>query len=486
LAATAPAALCNTSVAPVASKDIRNWSAAGKFELPQLWMESCKRVPGPPFAAHWQGQNWCWEWVKHEGCYAEHASLSWYEAQERVADQGLAPFPDVSPLQALQRPELCDRGAQHNGTGRAEIGAAEAEAAKVWMRDTVAVYVLNLATDTERLQSISANLQSLGVDFTRVEGVDLASPDARAEALSNGLVPSDFSLEVAQQRANTNFQSMDGILGTVGCAAAHLNAMSAAVAGSAVDARQLALILEDDVVLEADFVPRLRRLLEAEAPCDWTAISLKSQCPFGRCVSRQLSRVLPDVNEPADRCRHGVNYGFFAMLYKQSELPALRSMLAKTVWDQERPHCLDVDVALASISDKVAYYAVPSSMKPGFLTTGSMGSARTTHNKVKLGSASGDASVSPSASAASSAPAVAGTGGDVSVRLEGPAPPAALIERPACESYLSDTGCGWTASFGCPGQVPHGSLGEASDDGSLGYRCCCEYRLWRENRTAAS
>ena len=40
-----------------------------------------------------------------------------------------------------------------------------------------------------------------------------------------------------------------------------------------------------------------------------------------------------------------------------------------------------------------------------------------------------------------------------------------------CESYLRDTGCGWTKDYSCPGKT--GVLGMASDDGTVGYRCCC-------------
>jgi hypothetical protein len=40
-----------------------------------------------------------------------------------------------------------------------------------------------------------------------------------------------------------------------------------------------------------------------------------------------------------------------------------------------------------------------------------------------------------------------------------------------CESYLRDTGCGWTKDYACPGKT--GVMGLASDDGTVGYRCCC-------------
>merc|ERR1712232_331927 len=57
-------------------------------------------------------------------------------------------------------------------------------------------------------------------------------------------------------------------------------------------------------------------------------------------------------------------------------LQDLNTKLSSTVWDANRPHCLDVDVALASISDEVAYYAVPFWQKPGLLQMGGYGSHR--------------------------------------------------------------------------------------------------------------
>merc|ERR1711920_859282 len=122
-----------------------------------------------------------------------------------------------------------------------------------------------------------------------------------------------------------------------------------------------------------DFAIKLKRLLETEAPCDWDAISLRSRCPYGECVSPHLTRVWPDGNEPEERCRHGVNYGFFAMLYRLADLEDLHNRLAAVVWDHSRPHCLDVDVALASIADMIAYYAVPGMQEPGFLSEGALG-----------------------------------------------------------------------------------------------------------------
>eukprot|EP00929_Paragymnodinium_shiwhaense_P066503 TRINITY_DN3336_c0_g1_i3.p1 TRINITY_DN3336_c0_g1~~TRINITY_DN3336_c0_g1_i3.p1 ORF type:complete len:3781 (+),score=899.34 TRINITY_DN3336_c0_g1_i3:54-11396(+) len=56
-------------------------------------------------------------------------------------------------------------------------------------------------------------------------------------------------------------------------------------------------------------------------------------------------------------------------------------------------------------------------------------------------------------------------------------------EAPAeCKAYMEGEGCGWTAQKSCPGQ-PHGPNfeAEATDDGGMGYSCCCVLGLWSES-----
>jgi hypothetical protein len=140
--------------------------------------------------------------------------------------------------------------------------------------------------------------------------------------------------------------------------------------------KPLALVFEDDAHPSDDFVVRLWHLVRRELPCDWTALSLRSMCSYGACISPHLARVQPDPNEPADRCRHGVNYGFQGVLYRLQTLPRLRERWRQVVFDATRPHCLDIDVALASISDEVGYYAVPYVQVPGLLQEADIGSSR--------------------------------------------------------------------------------------------------------------
>jgi len=147
-------------------------------------------------------------------------------------------------------------------------------------------------------------------------------------------------------------------------------------AASAGDQKPLVLILEEDAAPATGFAVKLRRLVTAEAPCDWVAISLQSACPYGECVTPHLARVRPNGNEPAERCHHGVNFGFYSMLYRKVMLPPLVKRLQRAVWDEERPRCLDVDVALASLANEVAYYAVPKVQVPGLIVSGGGESSR--------------------------------------------------------------------------------------------------------------
>jgi len=58
--------------------------------------------------------------------------------------------------------------------------------------------------------------------------------------------------------------------------------------------------------------------------------------------------------------------------------------------------------------------------------------------------------------------------------------PSVEVVNDICHSYISKIGCGWTWVNSCPGQKL-GSGGLAQDDGSVGYKCCCAYEMWKEN-----
>jgi len=371
--------LCNSSM-PLA--DLKQKGSPRAFDLGKYWNDACSRVPANP-AWDWKGRdferndsrlNWCWEWIKQAGCYelmGGAGALTWEDGQRRAASFGFAPYPEVVPMHPLRHPKVCEQYEVHTDLN---VSNDDLKAADDWFRAMVNVYVLNLPQDVARWQTISARLDELGLNYSRADGIDMRREGALQKLQDDGLVPSTWNFTTAQAFAHTQFNAMGGIQGTVGCASAHLRAMR--TAQDQASGKPLALILEDDVRLADNFTWRLMHLLQHEAPCDWDAISLKSKCPYGDCISQQLTRVWPDGNEPKSRCRHGVNYGFFAMLHRVASLEATRTKLADAVWDDERPHCLDVDVALASLSETIAYYAVPSLQKPGFLTEGALGSSR--------------------------------------------------------------------------------------------------------------
>jgi len=42
-----------------------------------------------------------------------------------------------------------------------------------------------------------------------------------------------------------------------------------------------------------------------------------------------------------------------------------------------------------------------------------------------------------------------------------------------CASFMAEAGCSWTLQYSCPGQISVGAKGQAQDDDSHGYYCCC-------------
>lgn len=317
-------------------------------------------------------RNWCWMGLKEFGCHRHfYDHLTWSEMQAQAIMAGATSF---LPFRPLQGPELCDR--QVNG-GTRSWTSGNRNASHAWFKENVNAFVLSLPTSTQRRSVINLCMTLLDVPFTFVDGVDMRLPGALEGAKTEGLIPESFNASSAQEEAMTPKQGMAGggsIMGTVGCAAGHFRAQRRGVNAS--NKKPITLIFEDDVCPDKDFVMKLWQLATRELPCDWQATSLYSRCPFGRCVSEHLTRVQPDINEPSWRCHHGVNYGFQAMIYRTDAIQALQTVWQPVVFDSKRPHCLDVDVALASISDQVQFYAVPAVQAPGFVRELPEGSAR--------------------------------------------------------------------------------------------------------------
>jgi hypothetical protein len=287
-----------------------------------------------------------------------------------AAQEGRCPLRHDEPFAPLKDPDVCDV-AEHGRTRN--WTATERETASKWFNETVKVYVLNLPTDTNRWKMMSSRMKELDIPIERIFGVDMRVDNALKNAQNNGWIPASWNFTNAQSVAYTKKQKWEGsILGTVGCASAHFKAQAKIME----DRLPLGIVLEDDSWVEDDFVLRLWSLVVDELPCDWEVAALLSRCPYGQCVSTHLARIQPDANEPTWACRAGVNWGMHGMLYRTASLARVQKHWKKTVFDEDRPHCLDVDVALASISDRVGFYAVPSVQDPGFLRETNHRSAR--------------------------------------------------------------------------------------------------------------
>jgi GR25 family glycosyltransferase involved in LPS biosynthesis len=353
--------VCNASI-PVPQVTTHRW------DLEDGWRRACEQKNVNDFYPY--ERNWCWVGIKKMCHWNLKAHKSWREFQVMAARDGIAPpLADTPHFQPLEHPELCDR--PENGRSRAWT-AAENATAREWFRNNVAVYVLSLPTSYDRWMMIKNRLDSLEIWATRVYGVDMREPEALVRAKENGFVPKAFNFTRAQAVAYEHKHAMGSMLGTLGCASAHFKVQEQVIAGGS----PLAVVMEDDAWPVEDFVQRLWSLVHEELPCDWEVTTLLSRCGYGKCVGKHLIRVQPDLNEPAWRCHQGVNWGMHAVLYRTALLPKLQVKWKQVVFDEARPHCMDVDVALASISDQVGYYAVPAVQDPGFVEESNHRSAR--------------------------------------------------------------------------------------------------------------
>jgi hypothetical protein len=295
--------------------------------------------------------------------------MPWNRLQHKAAEYGSTPPVSEETFEPVTNAELCDRpenGAVRNWTQE------EYKTAREWFKNNVAVYVLSLPTAYNRWRMINQRLQDLQIWATRVPGVDMRVPGALNAARWAGFVPEDYNFTLAQNNAYDWKQAMGSIMGTLGCASAHFKVQTKIIA----DGAPMAVVMEDDSWPSDDFVPRLWSLVTQELPCDWEVTALLSRCPYGACVAPHLIRVEPDLNEPAWRCHQGVNWGMHAVLYRTQTLQEVQKKWKRTVFNESNPRCMDVDVALASISDQVSFYAVPASQDPGFVKETNHRSAR--------------------------------------------------------------------------------------------------------------
>lgn len=314
-------------------------------------------------------RNWCWVGVKDICHKSIHRPLNWAGYRKEAYRMGRSPSPLDAPFEGLQNPELCDQ--PDLGLPSPYTSEESAKATK-WFKENIKVYVVNLPKYVERWNMVSSRLAELGIEANRSLGVDMEEPGMLDQAKAAGWVPKSFDFNKAQGVAYGPRLQEGSVLGTVGCASAHFKVQQQMIK----DGGLLGLVLEDDSYLMDGFIVHLWRIVTTELPCDWDILQLLGRCPYGKCISKHLARVQPDGNEPEWRCRAGVNWGMHGMLYRISNLPAVQELWKEAVFNELSPHCLDVDIALASISDRVGYYSIPNSQTPGLLKEMPLGSAR--------------------------------------------------------------------------------------------------------------
>jgi hypothetical protein len=332
--------------------------------------------------------------LKQIACHANEPSLrahpTWRDAQEVLesGSEALAALPRFDPL---WNAGVCGDVGLETRTWTAH----ERRQARKWFRENVAVYVLKPPARKEPRNVLSTRLLELQIPFQYVHGVDLREDRAFEEARAQGLLPPGYNLTralgnalgpllakdkegatpvewaeraKAVMRANASasgeaVRTVSRLLDAAGAAVGHFRAQERAL--NVTPSQAVTLVLEDEAFPAGDFMVRLWSLVTQELPCDWQVVSLAARCPYGRCVSRHLARILPDAGEEqSQRCRFATSQGLRAFAYRTREMRALQERWKDTVFDEERPSCLGADAALASIADAVAFYAVPVTQHP--------------------------------------------------------------------------------------------------------------------------
>merc|ERR1712232_1191905 len=252
-----------------------------------------------------------------------------------VFEMGFAPNPDDELLLGLENPRLCDMPVY--GLPWTDIPDQQKAAATAWVNSNIVIYVVNLPQSVKRWHKMEARFAQLGVTGHRIPGVDLRAPGALEKAREEGLVPKTYNYTKADVNMHKLMQRSEGGgilklvdemgIGTVGCAAAHLRAQRLAHRLAQRAGKPMTLIMEDDVWLSDDWAVKLRHIVTKELPCNWDVFALMTRCGYGRCVSKHVSRVQPDGNEPNERCHNSGNYGMFGMLYQVPSMPRINALL---------------------------------------------------------------------------------------------------------------------------------------------------------------
>ncbi len=170
------------------------------------------------------------------------------------------------------------------------------------------VWLINLPRATVRRERMEAQLANLALPYTLFPGVDGRAEEARLLA----------NTDIAAFRRN---MGREILIGGIGCYHSHLGVWEAFLDAGA----PVALVLEDDVVFHADFLPAIRLALQASAHWDLLKLNrIRAKLPVsqGRIGPYHLNAYL------------GPNTGTGAYLINRATaaklLPAMRRVTRAT------------------------------------------------------------------------------------------------------------------------------------------------------------
>eukprot|EP00451_Oxyrrhis_marina_P026216 CAMPEP_0204341736 /NCGR_PEP_ID=MMETSP0469-20131031/23579_1 /ASSEMBLY_ACC=CAM_ASM_000384 /TAXON_ID=2969 /ORGANISM="Oxyrrhis marina" /LENGTH=1401 /DNA_ID=CAMNT_0051326507 /DNA_START=248 /DNA_END=4453 /DNA_ORIENTATION=- len=291
------------------------------------------------------GLNGCWlamQSVASMQTFGEHPEpIPWGMIQEQLALGGVTPPSSVFRLNPLIRPELCD----HPSAPPALTGTLEI---RKWVQG-LRVLVIN---ETGRAADVQDEIRgALGIVAEVVSWVNLTDPAESLLGQHEGFVMDGFFAGVVDKVRDAERT------------ATHFKALRMGMKGK----QDQVLVLEDTASLGHDFASRVAATVQA-TPCSWQVLSLRSELPYGECMNSFVSRVSPNLNSNSLLCNFGTNFRSVAMLYRRKHIQHVIDAVWPRSWNVATPACQSFDVALASTSRNIQYFAVPGFHHPQLVT----------------------------------------------------------------------------------------------------------------------
>ncbi|MFQ6609998.1 MAG: glycosyltransferase family 25 protein [Fidelibacterota bacterium] len=190
-------------------------------------------------------------------------------------------------------------------------------------------YVIGFPEENnQRLKRFFASAQRAGVKVERFPAVKGDELNLQ-EWIASGYLTADFQLNMP---------------GSLGCLLSHVTLWEKIHNDPKI---HIALVCEDDAILDQDFLQRLDRINESDVPDDWGVIRLACHKITGEPVSEHLLK-------PPTRYVKGANAGTYCYLVKAESTLKLKALL--TPYDNRK----SMDILLKTRSDQYHLYVLKS------------------------------------------------------------------------------------------------------------------------------